>query len=139
MKKQKSWRFKVGRVKGGFGETNFDKKTITIDKAKHKKRGIKHLTPNKDGSENMAITIQHELNHKRFPKKSEKEVERMARKTVGGMSRKRKAKLYSKFSKKRISSSIQPVQTTMGAISGSLNPIKRSLKKLKRGMRGLSR
>lgn len=95
---KRSWKYKTGKVKGGFGETDFSKKTITIDKKKHK-RGAKvgHLTKNKDGSENMMTSIMHEEMHKRHPKKSEKAVEKLARAMKSRMSPKQKKRMYAKF------------------------------------------
>jgi hypothetical protein len=89
------WTYKTGKVKGGFGETDFNKKTITIDKAKHK-RGSK--TPNPDGSENKLVTMAHELMHKAHPDWSEKKVESKARKMRETLSKKAKQRIYAKFS-----------------------------------------
>lgn len=95
--KRSTWKYKVGKVKGGYGETDFNKKVIKIDKSKHRKN-YKRLTPNPDGSENMLTTITHEMVHKRFPKKSEKATEKLARAMKSKMSPKTKQKMYAKFS-----------------------------------------
>lgn len=91
------WSFKTGKVKGGYGETDFGKKTITIDKSKHKRSSYKRITPNKDGSENMLVTMAHELMHKAHPSWSEKKVESAARKKHKRMSKSEKSRVYSKF------------------------------------------
>ena len=95
----KLYGFKVkndAKLRGAYGETDFDKKTIRINKAKHKKKGVKRITPNKDGSENMAMTILHEAMHAKHPKKGEKAVENLARAMKSRMSPKQKKRLYSK-------------------------------------------
>lgn len=94
------WAYKTGKVKGGFAETDFGKKTITLDKSKHR-RGAKtgHRTPNPDGSESMSTSILHELGHKNHPKMTEKGVENLAKAMNSRMSPKQKKRLYSKFQK----------------------------------------
>lgn len=92
------WQFKKGKLRGAFGETDYENKVIKIDKSKHRKGAkVKHLTKNKDGSENMLTTMAHELMHKAHPKMTEKQVEKLARKRVATMGKKAKAKIYAKF------------------------------------------
>ena len=93
-----TWKYKTTNKRGAFGETDFEKKTITINKKRHKSKNVRKLTPNKDGSENLLTTIAHEFAHKNHPKiNSEKKIEKLARAMVSKMSPKRKAKLYRKF------------------------------------------
>lgn len=91
------WKYKVGKVRGGFGEIDTVKKVIKIDKAKHRSKAQKRITPNQDGSENILRTITHEMAHKRFPNKNEKAIEKLGRAMASRMTKKQKAKLYSKF------------------------------------------
>lgn len=89
--------FKVKKdssLRGAYGETDFEKRVVRINKKKHKSTKEKRITPNKDGSENMATTIQHELLHVKYPRKNEKAIEKLARAMVGKKSPKQKAKLY---------------------------------------------
>lgn len=91
------YKFKTGKVRGGYGETDLKNKVIKIDKSKHKRKGTKRITPNKDGSENMLTTIVHEMTHKRHPKMGEEKVEKLARAMKSRMGTKQKQRLYSKF------------------------------------------
>lgn len=93
----KDWTFTTGKVRGGYGETDFANKVVKIDKAKHKRTNIKRLTPNQDGSENKLTTMAHELMHKAHPDWTEKQVESKARKMRKTLSRKQKQRIYSKF------------------------------------------
>ena len=92
-KDEKIWKHIVGKVKGGFGETNFQTKTIKIDKKKHKSK--KYKIAKKDDS--LINTETHELLHVQHPKKTEVEIRKLARLKVKKMSRKIKSKIYNKF------------------------------------------
>lgn len=86
------------RLRGAFGETDLSKRTIRINKKKHSRTAqVKHLTPNKDGSENILTTLVHEGIHAKNPKKKEGPVEKLARAMVSKMSTKTKARYYSKL------------------------------------------
>lgn len=90
----KGWKYKTGKLRGAFGQTDFKKKTITIDKKKHAK-GL--MAKNPDGTESMAVTIKHELLHKQHPDWSEKKVESAARAWKKKASPKEKQRAYNKF------------------------------------------
>lgn len=90
----KVWKRVVGTVKGGFGITDFTKKTITIDKAKHKNIK-KYDVPKKDRS--LLNTIVHEELHRQNPKLSEKKVIKKTRMKVATMSKKGKSKMYGRY------------------------------------------
>lgn len=96
---KKGWKYVVNnKLRGAYGQIDYAKKKIEINKKKHRKGSdAKRITPNKDGSEKMLMTMQHELVHKSHPKKGEKGVEKLARAMVSKMSPKKKAKIYSKF------------------------------------------
>lgn len=97
--KNGQWKYRAKKLKGSYGETDFDKKTITVDKARHKKakkqtfkqRGFSK----KDAS--LINTIVHEKMHQKHPKMHEKTVRRKSRKVVKKLSPKTKKKLYAKF------------------------------------------
>lgn len=88
------WKRVVGKVRGGFGETDFDKKTIRIDKSKHKNKAL-YDVPKKDSS--LINTIVHEEMHRQNPKMTEKQVRKRTRLKVKKMSKKLKVKMYSKY------------------------------------------
>lgn len=94
--------FKVktdNKLRGAFGETDLDKKVIRINKKRHRANApVKHLTPNKDGSENLLTTIVHEGIHAKQPNKKENSVEKLARAMVSRMSPKQKSRYYAKAS-----------------------------------------
>lgn len=86
---------KDNKLRGAYGETDFEKKTIRINKAKHKK-AAKRITPNRDGSENMLTTILHEGMHVKHPNASERSVEKLARAMKTRLSTKQKNRIYAK-------------------------------------------
>lgn len=93
----KGWRIKKDdRLRGAYGETNYDKKLIRINKKKHRSTNtkLKRYTPNKDGSENLLMTIVHEVNHVVHPNMKERGIEKLAKAMKARMSDKQKAKYY---------------------------------------------
>lgn len=90
-------------MKGAFGETDYEKKTIKINKklsrqaAKTKKGAWKKYGMSKKDT-SVINSIVHEKLHKNHPKMLEGTVRKKAHKLVSKMGRKAKAKLYSKFS-----------------------------------------
>lgn len=95
----KRWKFKVdNKLRGAYGQTDFDTKTVLINKKKHKDKKMLakerkyHRLP--DGTESIIDTIEHELGHIRKPKASERQVEKNATKRVAKMSTRAKQKTY---------------------------------------------
>lgn len=95
----RKWKFKVdNKLRGAYGETNFDTKTVLINKKKHKDK--KMLARERkyhrlhDGTESIIDTIEHELGHVRNPKASEAKVEKDATRRVKKMSPTQKKKTY---------------------------------------------
>ena len=82
MKKQSTWKFLVGKVKGdakAYGATDFANKTIEINKKYHKskwnhKPGVRK---NKNGTANITDTILHETLHKNHPRMTEKGIRKL--------------------------------------------------------------
>ena len=100
-KDKKIWKFVVGKVPKSYGETDFDTKTIKINKAYHKSKwnhgaGIRK---NKDGTANITDSIEHEMEHKRHPRMWEKNIRKKVRKNYKKLGRKGKKKLLAKFNK----------------------------------------
>lgn len=76
----------------GFGDTDFNKKVIRVNKKRSKKHG------------ELLDTIVHEETHRKHPKMHEKNVRKTARRKIKKMSTRVKKKnfaLYSKRSKRR--------------------------------------
>lgn len=92
------WTFKnSNKLRGAYGETDYDKKLVRVNKRRHKSKTAKRITPNKDGSENLLTTIAHEMVHVNHPRRTEKSTEKLARAMVSKMGKKQKGRLYSKF------------------------------------------
>ena len=80
---------KVDNSMKGFGETDFKKKTIRINKSKKK---------NKNPGESLD-TIVHEEQHRIHPGMKEKNIKKRTKKVIKKMSKPVKVKMYSKYAK----------------------------------------
>lgn len=85
---QDKYRVKVDNKSKFFGVTDTKKKTIIVNKKKSKQTGQKG---------EVLDSIQHEVNHARFPRRSEKAVEKLT--ASQKLSKKSKQKLYSLINK----------------------------------------
>lgn len=85
-------------MRGAYGETDFETKTIRINKKRHKQPGAKRITPKANGDEHIGMTIYHEELHRKHPKMTEREV-RKREKEFLQLPKKKKARLYSLFKK----------------------------------------
>lgn len=95
-----SWKIKIdNRLRGAYGETDYEKKIIRINKKRHKSTRHMRITPNKDGSEKLIATLHHEVNHVLHPKKREKTVRKEEKTFLKKGTQKAKKKLYSLISK----------------------------------------
>lgn len=98
--KSRQWKY---LVKGGkkmsnlFGETDTEKKVITINKGLHREKKGGHIIRKKDGRESLIGTISHEFMHAAHPKMREKTVRKLNRKRVRRLSTRTKKKMYRKF------------------------------------------
>ena len=90
-----SWRYITSKNLKSFGETDYEKRTITINKNRHNNKKALKKYPEKDRS--IINTIVHEVAHKDHPNMNERNVRKLARKKVASMSRNQKTKLYNKF------------------------------------------
>lgn len=93
------WKFKTdNKMRGAFGETNFDTKTIKINKKKHTNKKMlareRRYKRNPDGSESMLNTLVHELEHVSDPSASEKKVGKRAAKLAPKLSPRVKKRIY---------------------------------------------
>lgn len=86
------------KLKGLYGETDYGKKVITINKKAHKKTTHPSwVKKNPDGTANLLDTIVHERMHANHPKMHEKTVRKKTSIVINKMGPKQKKKLYSKF------------------------------------------
>lgn len=81
-------KYKVNNKLRAFGETDFEKRKITVNKKKNKKQGSKGELIN---------TIVHEDLHLKKPKAKEKTIRTIADVKVKKLSKKEKEKLYKRF------------------------------------------
>jgi len=111
MQKHKTtkWTYKDDKkLKGAFGQTDFKKKVISVNKKVHKqaKKLNKSQSRKKYGmakSETTLLnTLVHETRHKNHPKELEKTVRKKSKEVVKKLGKKAKSKLYSKVARKMI-------------------------------------
>ncbi len=96
MARPKGWKMKVdNKMRGAFGETDYEEKTVRINKKRHKNKQALKEFAKKDQS--LLNTIAHELKHVKHPKMTEKNVRKETRKDVHTMSPKLKRNLYKLF------------------------------------------
>lgn len=93
------WKRVFKKKKGLYGETDFQHKTITVNKERHKSKGThgNGIKKNKNGSASIIDTIVHEEMHSKHPKMHEKTVRRLTPRKLKVMSNKNKKRLYSKY------------------------------------------
>lgn len=98
----KKWKRRVNnKLRGAYGQTDFEKRVIEVNKKAHKDKKRARITPNKDGTESLIHTIVHEENHRKHPKKHERTVRREEKPMVKKLSKKQKKKLYDKYRTRR--------------------------------------
>ena len=87
MKKQKKWKRIVDNKMRGHGDIDDEKRIIRINKSKekNKKRG------------EILDSIIHESNHAKYPKMTEKQIEKKTKEDIKRMTKKQKQKAYSLF------------------------------------------
>ena len=97
----KKFAFKVdNKLRGAFGETDFDKRTIRINKKKHKEAKKAGKSPYVGLSKKeltLLNTIVHEDMHRKHPRMTEKEVRKKTRAVIERMSTARKQAMYKKL------------------------------------------
>ena len=99
-KDRKIWKYVVKNIPKTYGETDFGRKVVAVNKQYHKSKSNQppQVRKNKDGSANLLDTIVHEaVVHKNHPNLHEKTVRKLTPKLIKRMSKKRKQKLYNKF------------------------------------------
>ena len=98
IKWKRSWKRHVdNKMRGAYGETDYAKKTIRINKRRHKSKTAARIAPNKNGTESLINTILHEETHRKHPKMKEKTVRKKATRLATALGRRAKKRLYSLF------------------------------------------
>lgn len=87
-----------GKIRA-YGETDFYKRIITINKKLHKSKKYKRVVANKDGSESLLNTEIHETLHAKHPQMTEKHVRNKAKRIMKKITKKGKQKYYASFKK----------------------------------------
>jgi hypothetical protein len=91
----KAWKYLTdNKLKGAYGETDFEKKVVRVNKKRHKK-GPKWGIAGKDNT--ILNTIVHEDMHVKRPKMKERDVRKATRKKVAKMDKRTKKKYYNKL------------------------------------------
>lgn len=85
-----------------YGETDYDTKTIKINKTRHKQKNNhpSGFKKNKDGTASLVDTVRHEMYHVKYPKATEKQVRKKTAKWMDKATPKMKKKLYQKVKRK---------------------------------------
>lgn len=99
-KPTKKWKKVIdNKMRGAYGETDFDKKLIRINKKRHAKGKVhdKRTKKNKNGSASMIDTIVHEEMHMKHPKMHEKTVRKLTPKVVKRMPASVKQKKHGQY------------------------------------------
>ena len=93
--KMGKWKYVSTKLKGYYGETDYKKKTISIDRKDAKKDFKDDGIPKKDST--LINTIAHEEMHRKHPKMHEDTVRKKTRAQVAKMSKRQRSRLYSKL------------------------------------------
>lgn len=98
-KEKKQWKRCVDNKMKCYGETDFDKKKIRVNKKKSKTNPFRKRPVNKGAHKYPDIldTIVHEELHRKNPKMKEKDVRKMALALVKKMPPSQKKKYYAKY------------------------------------------
>jgi hypothetical protein len=98
IKWKRGWKRHIdNKMRGAYGETDYNKKTIRINKARHQSPNAKRIAKKKDGSESLINTITHEEMHAAHPKMHEGTVRRKAASLVKRMRPTTKKRLYARY------------------------------------------
>lgn len=86
-----------------YGETDFEKKKIRVNKKKSKKNPMYKRPVNKHASRypDLLGTIVHEETHRKHPKMRERTVRKIERRMVKKLTKKQKRKYYNLYRKKK--------------------------------------
>lgn len=97
---RKKWKYQQdNKMRGAFGETDYDKKLIRINKKRHKSKSAAKISPKKNGDEHLGKTIYHEELHRKHPKWTERKVRQHEKKDWKKLTPAQKKKYYSKIKK----------------------------------------
>lgn len=85
------------KLRGAYAESDLDTGLVRVNKKRHFQKGFKRVNPAKDGHEDLASTVQHELLHFKHPKAHEKTIRKMEKSTMKRMSPRRKKQLLAQL------------------------------------------
>lgn len=88
---------KDNKLRGAYGESDFDKNLIRVNVKSHSQKEFKRINPLPDGNEDLASTVQHELLHFKHKDMKEQNVRKLEKKIVAKMGAGQKAKLRAKI------------------------------------------
>lgn len=100
MRSKKKWTRKIdNKLRGAYGETDFENRVIRVNPKKSKERPLYKRPVNKGATKypDVLATMVHEELHKDNPDATEKDVRKMERTKVKRMSPKEKKRVYSLF------------------------------------------
>lgn len=99
--RKKNWVVKRDdKMRGAFGETDYEKKVIRINVKRHKSSAPK-IAPKDNGHEHLGKTIFHEFLHKRHPEWTERQVRKHEKSDWPKLSTAQKKSYYDKIKKKK--------------------------------------
>ena len=94
----KKWKYKTNnKLRGTYGQTDFAKKTIEINKKLHRTTKNKRGTGFSKKDITLINTMVHEDLHRKHPRMTEKMVRKLTKTKVAIMTPAQKARLRSKF------------------------------------------
>lgn len=85
------------KLRGAYAESDLDTGLVRVNKKRHSQKGYDRINPNKDGTENLASTVQHELLHFKHPKAHERTIRKKEKASMKRMSSRRKKELLAKL------------------------------------------
>lgn len=97
------WKYVDKKLKAAYGETDYEKKVVAIDRKAHKgmhtKKGKKRYQKQGLAKEDMTLlnTMVHEVMHSKRPKMTEKQVRKATRAKIKKITPKAKKRMYAKF------------------------------------------
>jgi hypothetical protein len=99
-KKPTTWKYKVDNRMKAFGYTDYDTKTIRVNKKKHEaaKKNPKYYRAYSKKELTLVNTVVHEDLHRKHPRMTEKDVRKKAKHIVERMSKSRRQAMYKKLS-----------------------------------------
>lgn len=96
---RKKYKYQIDNQMRAYGETDFEKKTIRINRKRHKSAKVDRISAKADGDEHLGMTIYHEELHRKNPSWTEKKVRKQEKSGWKKLSPAQKKSYYSKLTK----------------------------------------